>query len=81
LDATRKARKAALKRNEDRYTDTSTGDGVFLRLARRLAGNLNSLSYQRNADYRLLSKVAERHVPAQASRGYRWPQECRAIYH
>jgi hypothetical protein len=59
--------------------DASAVGGFCLRLTGRLAGNLNSVSYQRNVNYRLLSKVAERYASSQESHGYRWPQARQAI--
>jgi hypothetical protein len=37
------------------------------------AGNLNSVSYQRNVDYRLLSMIAERYVSPQLSLDHHLP--------
>jgi hypothetical protein len=59
--------------------DASAVGGFCLRLTGRLAGNLNSVSYQTNVNYRLLSKVAERHASSQESHSYHWTQPCRAI--
>jgi hypothetical protein len=73
-------RKAALKRNEDRYVDTPAGDRILLRLARDPAGNLNSVSYQPNVNYRLLSMVTERHALALRPHSHHRPQSPRAIY-
>jgi len=56
---------AVLERNEDRYVDTPTGDAIFLRLAHDPADNLNSMGYQPNVNYRLLSMVAERYASPQ----------------
>jgi hypothetical protein len=73
-------RKAALKGNEDRYVDAPAGDGILLRLARDPAGNLNSVSYQPNVNYRSLSRVTECHALTLRPHSHHWPQSPRVIY-